>query len=122
VIETPAGPMLACQAAPGELIGGLSPAERADPASACQRFASLPVAAQLPVFDTLIDLHRVLAGLGWVACDLYDGCLIVDFSTLRPCTSSTLTPTVAGQAATTRAGCSAPAGSWPPRNSSSARH
>jgi serine/threonine protein kinase, bacterial len=82
VIETPAGPMLACQAAPGELIGGLSPAERADPASAYQRFASLPVAAQLPVFDTLIDLHRVLAGLGWVACDLYDGCLIVDFSTL----------------------------------------
>jgi serine/threonine protein kinase, bacterial len=82
VIETPAGPMLACQAAPGELIGELSPAERADPASAYQRFASLPVAAQLPVFDTLIDLHRVLAGLGWVACDLYDGCLIVDFSTL----------------------------------------
>lgn len=82
VIETPAGPMLVYRAAPGELIGGTSPAERADPASAYQRLASLPAAAQLPLFDTLIDLHRVLAGLGWVACDLYDGSLIVDFDTL----------------------------------------
>ena len=82
VIETPTGPMLVYRAAPGELIGGISPAERADPASAYQRLAHLPAAAQLPVFDTLIDLHRVLAGLGWVACDLYDGCLIVDFGTL----------------------------------------
>jgi serine/threonine-protein kinase len=82
VIETPAGPMLVYQAVPGELIGGVSAAERAEPASAYQRFARLPAAAQLPLFDTLIDLHRVLAGLGWVACDLYDGCLIVDFDTL----------------------------------------
>lgn len=88
VIETPTGPMLIYRAAPGELIGvqatpGTLPAElRANPASAYQRFAHLPAAAQLPIFDTLIDLHRVLAGLGWVACDLYDGCLIVDFDTL----------------------------------------
>jgi serine/threonine protein kinase, bacterial len=81
VIEAADGPMLVYRAAPGELIAG--PAElRADPASAYQRFARLPAAAQLPVFDTLIDLHRALAGLGWVACDLYDGCLIVDFGTL----------------------------------------
>ena len=88
VIETPTGPMLVYRAAPGELIGvqatpGIPPAElRADPASAYQRFANLPAMAQLSIFDTLIDLHRVLAGLGWVACDLYDGCLIVDFDTL----------------------------------------
>ena len=81
VIETPAGPMLVYRAAPGELIGAPA-ALRADPASAYQRFANLPAAAQLPVFDTLIDLHRVLAGQGWVAGDLYDGCLIVDFDTL----------------------------------------
>lgn len=81
VIETPDGPMLIYRAAPGELIN--APAElRADPASAYQRFARLPAVAQLPVFDTLIDLHRALAGCGWVACDLYDGCLIVDFATL----------------------------------------
>jgi serine/threonine protein kinase, bacterial len=81
VIETADGPMLIYRAAPGELIG--VPAEhRADPASAYRRFAALPATAQLPVFDTLIDLHRVLADLGWVACDLYDGCLILDFDTL----------------------------------------
>ena len=33
------------------------------------------------LFDTLIDLHVSLAQEGWVAVDLYDGCLIVDFST-----------------------------------------
>jgi serine/threonine-protein kinase len=81
VIETPEGPMLVYRAAPGELIG-VPAGLRADPVSAYQRFASLPAAAQLPVFDTLIDLHQALAGLGWIACDLYDGCLIVDFDTL----------------------------------------
>jgi len=81
VIESPEGPMLVYRAVPGELIGG--PTElRADPASAYQRFAGLPAAAQLPAFDTLIDLHQALAGLGWVAGDLYDGCLILDFGTL----------------------------------------
>lgn len=81
VIEAPDGPMLIYRAAPGELIS-VPAGQRADPASAYQRFAHLPAAAQLPLFDTLIDLHRALAGLGWVACDLYDGCLIVDFDTL----------------------------------------
>jgi serine/threonine-protein kinase len=81
VIETPAGPMLVYRAAPGELIGAPA-ALRADPASAYQRFANLPAVAQLSIFDTLIDLHRVLARQGWVACDLYDDCLIVDFGTL----------------------------------------
>jgi serine/threonine-protein kinase len=81
VIETPAGPMLVYRAAPGDLIGAPA-ALRADPASAYQRFANLPAVAQLSIFDTLIDLHRVLARQGWVACDLYDGCLIVDFGTL----------------------------------------
>lgn len=33
------------------------------------------------MFDVLIDLHVALAAAGWVACDLYDGCLIVDFAT-----------------------------------------
>ena len=33
------------------------------------------------VFDVLIDLHVALAAAGWVAVDLYDGCLIVDFAT-----------------------------------------
>ncbi|GAB3913323.1 serine/threonine protein kinase [Microlunatus endophyticus] len=88
VIESADGPMLVYEAVPGELIGivtpGASAAERrADPASAYQRFAHLPAEDQLGVFDTLIDLHRALAAVGWVAGDLYDGCLIVDFATMR---------------------------------------
>lgn len=89
VIETPIGPMAVYTAASGELIGitnrpGVSRDElRADPASAYQRFAHLPAADQLAVFDVLIDLHRHLADRGWVAGDLYDGCMIVDFDTLE---------------------------------------
>jgi serine/threonine protein kinase, bacterial len=88
VIETPIGPMLVYPAVAGELIGitnrpGVSRDQlREDPASAYQRFAHLPAADQLSIFDTLIDLHRQLAASGWVAGDLYDGCLIVDFDTL----------------------------------------
>lgn len=81
VIEAPDGPVLVYRAAPGELVGAPA-ALRGDPASAYQRFARLPATAQLPLFDTLIDLHQALAGHGWVAGDLYDGCLIVDFATL----------------------------------------
>ena len=50
----------------------------ASPASAYQRFAHLPGPDLLGIFDTLIDLHADLAAAGWVAADLYDGCLIVD--------------------------------------------
>jgi serine/threonine-protein kinase len=58
-------------------------AQRADPSSSYQRFAHLPSEDLLTIFDTFIDLHRELAALGWIAGDLYDGCLIVDFSTLH---------------------------------------
>lgn len=80
VIETPAGPALVYEAARGELIHVPGP-ERSDPASAYQRFAHLRSEQLLGVFDALIDLHDALAAAGWVACDLYDGCLIVDFAT-----------------------------------------
>jgi serine/threonine-protein kinase len=55
--------------------------ERDDPASAYQRFAHLPADRLLDVFEDLIDVHVALAAAGWVACDLYDGCLIVDLAT-----------------------------------------
>jgi serine/threonine-protein kinase len=66
------------QAAPGELVG-VPEGRRGDPSSAYQRFARLPADRLLGVFDVLIDLHVALARAGWVASDLYDGCLIVDF-------------------------------------------
>jgi serine/threonine-protein kinase len=68
------------QAATGELVG-VPAARRRDPSSAYQRFAHLPADRLLGVFDVLIDLHVALAAAGWVAGDLYDGCLIVDFAT-----------------------------------------
>ncbi len=80
VIESPSGPALVYEAARGELVGVRREA-RHDPASAYQRFAHLPADRLLGVFDELVDLHEDLAAAGWVACDLYDGCLIVDLGT-----------------------------------------
>jgi serine/threonine-protein kinase len=80
VIETPTGPALVYQAASGDLIG--VPAEqRGDADSPYQRFAHLPAPVLLGLPATLIDVHVALSAAGWVAGDLYDGCLIVDFQT-----------------------------------------
>ncbi len=80
VIESPHGPALVYTAAAGENVH-VPREQRSDPASSYQRFAHLPAARLLGVFDALIDLHVALAGAGWVALDLYDGCLLVDFAT-----------------------------------------
>ncbi|HEX4472192.1 MAG TPA: hypothetical protein VH085_09500 [Nocardioides sp.] len=78
VIESPVGPALVYEAAGGDLVH--VPAEqRADPTSPYQRLAHLPAPAMFGLFDTLIDVHVALAAREWVAGDLYDGCLIVDF-------------------------------------------
>ena len=82
VVESPVGPMLVYDQARGELIG-TSAERRGDPTSAYQRFAHLEPERQLAVFDQLIEVHAAIAAQGWVAADLYDGCLIVDFSAGR---------------------------------------
>jgi serine/threonine-protein kinase len=80
VIESPLGPALVYDHAPGDLVG-TDPDRRMDPQSAYQRFAHVPADQLLHHFDSIIDLHQRLAALGWVASDLYDGCLLVDFAT-----------------------------------------
>lgn len=80
VIESPLGPALVYESASGDLIR-VPREERDDPASPYQRLAHLPASAMFALFDTLIDLHVDLAAAGWVAGDLYDGCLVVDFQT-----------------------------------------
>jgi serine/threonine-protein kinase len=80
VVESPVGPALVYEAAAGELVH-VPAAQRDDPASSYQRFAHLPADRMLGVFDVLVDLHVALAAAGWVAGDLYDGCLIVDLAT-----------------------------------------
>ena len=82
VLESPAGPVLVYAAAAGESVG-VARAQRSDPGSAYQRFGRLPTEPLLCVFDQLVDVHAVLAEHGWVAVDLYDGCLIVDIATAR---------------------------------------
>jgi len=76
VVTTATGPALVYDAAPGELVW-VPGAQRNDPASAYQRFAHLPGERMLAVLDELVDVHVALAERGWVACDLYDGSLIV---------------------------------------------
>ena len=78
VIESPMGPALVYEAACGDPIRVPSE-QRGDPTSSYQRLAHLPASALFGLFDTLIDVHVALAAAGWVAGDLYDGCLIVDF-------------------------------------------
>jgi serine/threonine protein kinase, bacterial len=82
VVECPLGPMVVYAKAQGELVG-TARERRADPASAYQRFASLPATRLLGVFGVLIDLHVALQDAGWVASDLYDGCLIVELNSGR---------------------------------------
>ena len=79
VIESPSGPALVYEAATGDLVR-VPPESRDDPDSAYQRFAHLPAEQLLGVFDVLIDLHVALEAAGWIAVDLYDGCMIVDFA------------------------------------------
>ena len=79
VIESPSGPALVYEAVSGELVH-VPPGSREDPDSAYQRFAHLPAEKLLGILDVLIDLHVALAAEGWIAGDLYDGCLIVDFA------------------------------------------
>ena len=64
---------------PGELLR--SPAERRDdPGEACNRFAALPAEEVVAALDQVVDLHVRLDAAGWTAGDLYDGCLMYDFT------------------------------------------
>lgn len=79
VIESPAGPLLVYAWTEGTLLHADS-ATRNEPQSALQRFRRLPAAEILQVLDLIFELHFVLAQLGWIAVDFYDGCLLYDFT------------------------------------------
>lgn len=82
VIESPTGPLLVYQWLDGELLG-VSRSQRDNPASAFQRFRSLPVSTIRRCLDAIFDLHDQIARAGWIAADFYDGCLIYDFDSGR---------------------------------------
>lgn len=82
VLESPTGPLLVYEWLDGDLVRASS-ATRDDPASAFQRFRSLPADTILGCLDAIYDLHEQLVGAGWIAIDFYDGCLMYDFAVGR---------------------------------------
>jgi len=76
------GPMLVYDWVPGELLRAAADRRR-DPASAFQRFRSLPPEQLVAAIDTIIDAHVRLAAHGWVACDFYDGSILHDLAGRR---------------------------------------
>lgn len=82
VVDSPVGPMLVYDFADGELLH-VRRDRRAEEGTAYRRFAALPAAELLGALGVLVDLHRALGEAGWVAQDLYDGCLLYDFEARR---------------------------------------
>lgn len=79
VVESPSGPALVYAWADGELLH--APRERrGDPAIAAERFRRLPLRQVLGAVDAPLDLHLTLSAAGWVAGDLYTGCLLYSFA------------------------------------------
>ncbi len=74
VIECPAGPVLVYDWVAGEPL-------RHDDVR--RRFAAVPLAQAAGAVTTLLDLHERIAEAGFVAVDLYDGCLLYDFAAAR---------------------------------------
>ncbi|MEU9396439.1 serine/threonine protein kinase [Streptomyces sp. NPDC048324] len=56
---------------------------RADAGSPMARFRTLPVPEILQALDEVLDAHLVVERAGYVAVDLYDGCLLYDFPAHR---------------------------------------
>lgn len=80
IIESPLGPLLVYEWIDGELLS-VPRARRDDPTTPYQRFRALPPTEIVRALDQLYELHHQLAAAGWVACDLYDGCLLYNFAT-----------------------------------------
>lgn len=53
--------------------------DRTDPTSPMARFRKLPVTSVTSALDRILDAHITVAAAGFVAVDLYDGCMIHDF-------------------------------------------
>lgn len=74
-IETPAGPLLVQPWCDGRPVNPAGVDRRAKDAPYA-RFRALPVSHLRVLLGELYDLHRSLDAAGWVAGDLYDGCLL----------------------------------------------
>lgn len=61
----------------------LGRAIRTHPDGPWVRFRALPAERAYNVIDTLLDAHLAVTAAGYVAVDLYDGCMLYDFHTHR---------------------------------------
>jgi serine/threonine protein kinase len=80
-VRTPAGLAIVQPWAVGEVLHDpFDPTvpERDAPGSPYQRFLALPVPEIIEALTQLIEAHLAVAEAGFVAVDLYDGCLIYD--------------------------------------------
>ncbi|HEX2851180.1 MAG TPA: hypothetical protein VHN98_11525 [Acidimicrobiales bacterium] len=85
-LTTPDGLATVQPWAAGEvLVDAFDPdvASRNDPASPYRRLLALPVEEVVDVVGQLLDAHVAVAAAGFVAVDLYDGCLLYDFEHRR---------------------------------------
>ncbi|MFD5070199.1 serine/threonine protein kinase [Streptomyces sp. NPDC087866] len=56
---------------------------RADPGSPMARFRALPLPEIHAALDSILDAHLAVEAAGFVAVDLYDGCMLYDFDERR---------------------------------------
>lgn len=81
--SAPDGPALVFEFLPGELLYDYtkwtSHARQHDPASPHVRFRALETAEILTAYEAVLDAHVAIERAGWIAVDLYDGCLLYDF-------------------------------------------
>lgn len=86
VATTDRGLLLVYPWVDGEVLYGAPAAgrlQRLDPSGPHARFRALPVSEVVDALDAVFDAHLVIAAAGFVAVDLYDGCLIYDFRARR---------------------------------------
>lgn len=82
VLRVPSGLALVYPWVDGGVLYGAPVAGRAqrlDPEGAHARFRSLETDEILSALDAIFDAHLMIAAGGFVAVDLYDGCVIYDF-------------------------------------------
>jgi serine/threonine-protein kinase len=86
-IETPTGLALVYDWLPGELLYDYTrfsaEQRRHNPQCPHMRFRALPCDEILAALNTIYEVHLLLADLGFIAVDFYDGCMIYDFESSR---------------------------------------
>jgi serine/threonine-protein kinase len=77
VADTPDGPRLTYPWCEGTVLNRAT--VRGSDRSALLRFQGLAVGEVVAAVSTILDAHLAVAGAGFVAVDLYDGCFLYDF-------------------------------------------